>query len=311
MQYTKEIKNAINKLSSQGLSSRKIASQLGISKSGVNNVLSNSKTTEPNVKQGAKILLFDLETSAAEVLAFGRNKQFIGDDAILKEGGKILTMAWKWLGTDEILSIGNIDEIKEDSDLTNCCILWELFSEADAVIAHNANRFDVKVLNTRCLANGLPPLPTVKVIDTLVMSKKNFRFPTNRLNTLAQYLGVGAKMDTGGIELWKNVQGGSQEALDKMLDYNMQDVDILEKVYLKLRSFGHAGSSYNANHYNPDQATCSVCGSTNLYNTGRTITTAVSVFEEIRCEDCGATHRTRKPVNSKEQRSNIILPTSN
>ena len=310
MKYTQSIIEAVIALKDVGLSSRKIAKELGISKSGVNYLLARVNTKEvPSDKP--KILVFDLETSAATVLAFGRNKQFISDDGVVNEGGKILTASWKWLGEEEVSYYANVDEILQDDDSSVCAVLWELFEQADAVVAHNALRFDVKVLRTRCLANGYPALPTVKILDTLIMAKKNFRFPTNRLNTLAQYFGFGSKNDTGGISLWRDVQAGDKEALKKMVDYNIQDVLLLEKVYLAIRSYGHSGSTFNYGHYSKGVEVCPVCGSDSLQETGRSVSTAVSVFEEVRCGGCGAVHRRRKAVNTKEERAQIVVPILN
>jgi|APGre2960657404_1045060.scaffolds.fasta_scaffold00085_32 transposase-like protein len=315
MKYTSEITDGILELHNQGYSSRQIAVELNISKSGVNDFLKRVRNGEhidwgiPETRP--KILIFDLETSAAEVLAFGRNKQFISDDSVLKEGGKILTAAWKWLGEEQTEFFGDLNEVVQGSDETVTAVLWDLFNEADAVVAHNALNFDVKVLRTRCLTNGLPPLPTVKILDTLVMAKRNFRFPTNRLNTLAQYLGFGEKVDTGGISLWRDVQSGDPEAFLKMIEYNIQDVVLLEKVYLALRSYGHAGSTFNQGHYHTGKAVCPVCGSEDLEKTGRVVSTAVSLFEEIRCGGCGAVHRTRQAVNTREERSKLTVPILN
>lgn len=312
MKYTQDTIDNILELKRIGLSSRQIAAELGISKSGVNDLL-NRKALSKKQKDPTKprILVFDLETSAATVLAFGRNKQFISDDAIVSEGGKILTAAWKWLGEEDVHYYANIDEIVMEDDSSVCAVLWELFEEADAVVAHNALKFDVKVLRTRCLANGYPALPTVKILDTLIMAKKNFRFPTNRLNTLAEYFGFGSKNDTGGISLWRDVQDGDENALEKMIDYNVQDVLLLEKVYIALRSYGHSGSTFNHGHYSEGKEVCPVCGSDSIEPTGRKVSTAVSVFEEVRCGGCGSVHRRRQAINTKDQRSQIVVPILN
>lgn len=315
MRYTEEQIQQIILLSRQGYSSREIASDLGVSKSGVNYALNRTERSPavvPPNTTGAKILIFDLETSAAKVYCFGRHKQFISQDAVVQEGGKILTAAWRWLGSDDVYSYANLDEIVNGKDETVCALLWELFEKADAVIAHNALQFDVKMLRTRCLANGLPDLPTVKVIDTLVMAKKHFRFPSNRLDALGAYLGLGRKIQTGGIDLWVRVQEGDADALNEMVVYNEQDVNLLLEVYLKLRGFGHAGTNFNAAHYIDDgEEHCASCGSTNVQETGRSIYTAVSEFAEVRCNDCGSVHRKRKALNSKEHRASLSVKSLN
>lgn len=315
MKYSESIKQAVQSLSELGLSSRKIANELGISKSGVNDLLNrtnNSKSSVAPVESVAKILVFDLETSASKVYCFGRNKQYISQSAVSQEGGKILTASWKWLGSDETCSYGNIEEVLQDDDSTVCATLWELFEQADAVIAHNACNFDMKVLRTRCLANGLPDLPTVKVIDTLLMARKHFRFNSNKLDSLGAYLGLGRKIDTGGIDLWIRVQEGCDKSLQEMIAYNIQDVELLENIYYKLRGYGHSGTNFNAGqYYNDGKDHCAVCGSTNVTKTGRVAYTAVSAFEEVRCTDCGSVHRTRKAINSSDHRATLSVKSLN
>lgn len=301
----------IVELSRQGYTSREIATELGVSKSGVNYLLNRtvrSSTTELPSGSGAKILLFDLETSAAKVYCFGRHKQFISQDAVAQEGGKILTASWKWLGEDEVYSYSNRDEIIAGEDATVVGILYELFEQADAVVAHNGLNFDKKMLATRALVNGYGALPTVKHIDTLVMAKKNFRFPSNRLDHLGAYLGLGRKVDTGGIDLWVKVQEGCPVAIKHMVEYNEQDVLLLEQIYLKLRSFGHAGTNFNAGHYSDDSTPrCASCGSENIAETGKSVYTALSRFAEVRCGDCGAVHRKRETLNTPEDRAKLSL----
>lgn len=312
MAYDATVVQKIIELSRQGYSSREIATELGInSKSTVNNILNKTvrtETTQLPKGSGPKILLFDLETSAAKVYCFGRHKQFISQDAVVEEGGKILTAAWKWLGEDRVYSYANLEEILSGADATIVGILYELFEQADAVVAHNGLNFDKKMLATRALVNGFGALPTVKHIDTLVMAKKNFRFQSNRLDHLGAYLGLGRKVDTGGISLWVDVQEGSAEALKKMVEYNEQDVRLLEEIYLKLRSFGHSGTNFNAAHYYSDSThRCASCGSSDVSETGKSVFTALSEFAEVRCNSCGSVHRKRKILNSKESRSKLSL----
>lgn len=312
MAYDQSVIQQIIQLSRQGYSSREIAEELKIgSKSTVNNILNKFKDVPEETTDGPKILVFDLETSAAVSYAFGRHKVFLNSSNVVREGGRILTAAWSWLGSGVVESFSDIEQIKNNEDSNAVALLWELFNQADAVIAHNGLAFDVKMLKTRAVANGFSDLPSVKVIDTLQMARKNFRFPSNRLDELGAYLNLGRKNDTGGIELWIKVQQGDEQALKDMIAYNKQDVILLEKVYMKLRGFGHKGTTFNAAlYYDDGEEHCAVCGSSDVELTGRKAHTAVSVFEEVRCNSCGSVHRKRKAINSKEQRVNISVTTT-
>jgi transcriptional regulator with XRE-family HTH domain len=301
---------SIKQLKADGFASRYIASLIGVSKTTVNNLLngrsdSKEKVQVKEIKEGAKVLLFDLETSAALAYAFGRFKVNLSQDNIYKEGGVILCASYRWLGENDTYVIYSKEDIANNEDISVVTKLWELFNEADAVIAHNAAAFDVKVLQGRVLINGMEPLPSVKVIDTLNMAKKHFRLPSNKLDSIAEILGLGRKLPTG-ISLWAGVQEGDEESLEKMLDYCQHDTDLLHEVYMRLRSFGTA-SNFNASHYyKDDKERCNICGSTDIELTGRVTHTDVSTFAEVRCNSCGGIHRKREVLNTKEKRKSLM-----
>ena len=305
MKYSFQQQEKILALQRQGHSGRQIAGILGLSKSGINNFLSK-RLRKTASKQGARILFIDLETSAALVYAFGRHKIFVNQDAIHTEGGKILVAGYRFLGEDKTTVLYNKSEIRQGEDYLICAQLWEIFNNSDVVIGHNAKQFDVKMLEVRCLANGLPPLPTVQVIDTLEIAKKKFRFPSNKLDSLAAYLGVGRKVTHSGIDLWVKVQQGDEKALGDMVEYCEGDVDLLVEVFLALRSRGLV-SGFNAALYYDDELTrCRACGNTELEHTGRIITTPSGVYNEIRCTECETLQRDKQNQTTKSKRSKLL-----
>lgn len=308
MKYTEEIKKQILELNSMGNSSRSIAGFLGISKSGINDFLFREKQEIHAVHNfdGPKILFLDLETAAALVMCFGRHKQFINQDAVIKEGGWIICGGYRWMQDDKSSVIYNKEQIRAGNDYEVCSELWQLFAKADAVVAHNLKNFDLKMLETRCLANGLPPLPNVQLIDTLEIAKKKFRFPSNKLDSLAAFLGIGRKVSHEGILLWVKVQQGDEQALETMLVYCEQDVDLLVEVFQALASRGLVSGFNAAMYYSDNKVRCHICGSDNVEHSGRNVYTVVSQFAETRCNDCGAVARTRVNTLSIEKRKQLL-----
>lgn len=304
MRYTTETQLKILELFKHGYSGRRIARELQISKSGVNQFLNNSK--QHGDGKGPRILFIDLETSAALAYCFGRHKVFLNQDSIHTEGGKILVAGYRWLGEEKSTVIYNKSEIRASQDYLLCSLLWDLFNEADVVIAHNARQFDVKMLEVRCLANGLPPLPTVQVIDTLEIAKKKFRFPSNKLDSLAAYLGIGRKVVHSGIDLWVKVQQGDEKALADMVEYCEGDVDLLVEVFLTLRGRGLVSAFNAALYYNDDLMRCRACGSHHLEYTGRKVMTPSGVYNEIRCTECETVQRDKANQTSKSKRSKLL-----
>ena len=186
--------------------------------------------------------------------------------------------------------------------------MFELYEQADAVLAHNSLGFDAKVVNARALYNNFPPMPKVKILDTLALAKKHLKLPSNKLDSIGEFLGLGRKLSTNGISLWRKVQEGDTEAMNRMVTYCEQDVNLLHDIYIRMRAFGSAGSDFNAGlYYNDDLPRCRTCGSTDIEDTGRTTETSMNVFDEVRCNSCGAVHRHRTPKTTKEKRKNLII----
>ena len=250
-----------------------------------------------NVNKGVKILVFDIETSPSITYTFRRFKENIGLDQV-EQDPIMLTWSAKWLYSADVMSDAiTPSEVLRFDDKRIVTSLWLLFDEADIVIAHYGSGFDVPMLNARAIINGLPPYTSVTQIDTKAIAAKYFKFPSNKLDALASYFGVGKKLDTDFL-LWVGCLKGDQGSIDYMQKYNIDDTKILEDVYLKLRPWikNHPNVSiYNNN----EECQCHACGSTKLKQEGYYYTT-VSKYETFRCE-CGALSRGRKTILSKDK----------
>lgn len=259
-----------------------------------------------------RILLFDIETAPMQAYVWGRYKQFLNSEQVIREGF-MLCYAAKWLGDDNIMvdalpfypefSDGSEENAVNDKMISES--LWDLLNEADIVIAHNAKRFDVKVANTRFLYHNLKPYAPFKIIDTLMMVKGLCKFTSNRLDDLGEYLDVGRKVKHEGFELWTKCMDGNDEAWEKMVEYNIGDIILLEKIYMKLRGWDKKHPSVSL-LYEDDKKRCTVCGSENIEEENFLFHTAVSSFESYRCNDCGHWNRGRKNIRSKKQMDNTV-----
>lgn len=297
------------KLVAAGYSQREACVSVGVPRSTMQDYirrLGGEEDTLP-VILGPKVLYVDIESAPDLSVGFSRYNANFGQDNIIAEGGYFLCAAWKWHGDDNVFTaeISNPEERWYGSDIEVVAALYEAINQADWVVAHNGLRFDIPMLKARLAFHGMPPLSTVKVIDTLRIAKQ-FRFNSNKLDSLGAYLGLGRKNQHSGIKLWVDVMRGDPDAMEEMLEYNIQDVHLLEQVYHKLRAFD--ATHPNASHYHPDDAMrCAVCGSTDVAPTGKSVYTAVSQFKEVRCNGCGHVHRRREALNSKEKRKNILV----
>lgn len=296
-----EVKSAINLATTTDLSWRAIGRALGIPKSTCSDNLRKHfkelyKETIPivySIPKTARILLFDLETAPITAYCWGRWDQSISQKQVVHEG-YILTYSAKWLGEDTILS-NRITVKGDDSDLVRELAL--LMDQADIIVAHNALKFDVPLLKTRMIALGMnPPLPS-KIVDTLRIAKAEFRFPSNGLDSIAAYLGLPRKQSHSGFDLWTRCMNMEDAAFDEMLEYNVQDVVVLEQLYLRLRNWSKTHPNVALLEV-AGESRCVCCGSTNLKENTKKFHTGTASYEVLTCGDCGKVNRRRKNVST-------------
>jgi DNA polymerase elongation subunit (family B) len=232
-----------------------------------------------------KVLFFDVET--APNIGYTWDKYETNVIEFLKER-YMLCFTVKWLDENKAHTFGlpDFSEYRKDktSDKSLVLKLWEYINEADIIVAHNGDSFDVKVMNTRFIVNGLTPPSPYKTVDTRKEARKRFGFSSNSLNDLGGVLGLGKKLSTGGFKLWKDCMEGKSDAWKKMKKYNKIDVLLLEQVYLKLRP-------WMKTHPNVavciDRTACHSCGSTNTQRRGYSYS-KFTKYQRIQCTSCGS-----------------------
>lgn len=238
-------------------------------------------------KQKPLILAWDLETSHNICATFSLYQDGIPFQAILKERS-IICASYKEIGAGQVKAIsvlGDMERFKKDpqDDYYVVSELYKILSKADGLVAHYGDKFDLKFFNTRALYHGLDPLPPITTIDTYKIAKKRFGFNSNKLDYIAKYLGLGRKIPMN-IDIWLNILKGSIKAVRQMVDYNKQDVLVLEQVFLKLRP--HVPSSINFNLFgNTDSTVCPACGGYHIQKRGFTKTRS-SLFQRYQCVTC-------------------------
>lgn len=222
-----------------------------------------------------QILFIDLESSP--LLGYSWNSWKTDLISIEKESA-LLSIAWKVNdGKTQAASRRLFTEKQLASKL------WKLFDDADVIVGHNGDGFDIKVANKFFLKHGMTPPSPYKTVDTLKLARRYFRFGSNRLDYLSRFLFNDKKLETG-MNLWFAAMAGEQSALVQMENYNKHDVDLLYKLYNKLRVW-HTGHP-NSNVYNGTTHQCPQCsGRTQKrgFNFSR-----VGKTQRYQCRDCGA-----------------------
>ena len=228
-----------------------------------------------------KRMYFDIETSP-NIGIFWRSgyNMTVTPDSIIQERA-IICVCWKWEGEDEIHSL-RWDKNHSDKKLLKKFIK-ELEKSSEA-IAHNGDRFDLKWLRTRALFHGVNMNHTYDTIDTLKLAKSGFYFNSNKLDYIAKFLGVGAKMSTGGLDLWKKVcLENCEESLNHMVEYCKMDVQVLEAVHQKLNPYTKGKVNY-AVLKGGEKFECLECGKLGQYKQMRT-TLHGTIKHVMQCSD--------------------------
>lgn len=232
-----------------------------------------------------KILFLDIETAPNLGYAWEKYETTMFDFVLERY---MLCFTVKWLGDKKYHCYGLPDfpTYKKDPECDKELVmkLREFVDEADIIVAHNGDSFDIKVMNARFITNGILPPSPYKTIDTKKEAKKRFKFNSNKLEDIAKNLGIGTKMETGGFKLWKGCMAGHMDSWKKMKAYNKVDVKLLEEVYLRLRPWmkTHPNVGMSINRTN-----CQACGSTNTQRRGFSYA-KYTKYQRIQCLDCSA-----------------------
>jgi hypothetical protein len=227
-----------------------------------------------------RTILFDLETAPSQGYFYELFKE--GNIVSTTQNWFILSFAYKVQGEKKIHYRCLADypgyERDKKNDKALVTDLHRILSSADCLIGHNIDRFDSRKANARFIAHGLPPRPPVKTIDTLKIARRVFKFDSNRLNALGEYLGLGGKHVTTGWKLWEACIEGDRDAWRQMGTYNKRDVYLLERVYDRL-------APWQPNAPYMGAAGCPSCYSERVHQRGFNVSRA-GKRPRFQCQDC-------------------------
>jgi hypothetical protein len=233
-----------------------------------------------------KRLFFDIETSPNIVYSWriGYNLSITPDNII--DERKIICISYKWEDKDKIHSL-TWDNNQCDKQMLIDFV--NVANEADELIAHNGDRFDIKWIRTRCIFHRVPMFPHYRTLDTLKKAKSGFNFNSNKLDYIAQFLGVGAKVKHSGFDMWVKVMKGDEQAMKDMVHYCEGDIVVLEDVFLTMQNYikpnTHVGVLNNNLKYS-----CGCCGSENVELIKNNVTSMGTIKRLMGCLSCGSNY---------------------
>jgi uncharacterized protein YprB with RNaseH-like and TPR domain len=170
--------------------------------------------------------MLDIETTPMQVYTWGLWDQNIGINQIIKDT-EMMCFGAKWQGKKKI----TFKSVHHDGKEAMLKELHAMMEEADILVGWNSAAFDHKHIKREFLEAGMEPPSAVKDLDLMSVVKANFKFPSNKLDYVAQTLGVGAKVKHSGFDLWIGCMENNKKSWAEMKRYQIQDVQLLEDLY--------------------------------------------------------------------------------
>lgn len=254
-------------------------------------------------KKDPKILYLDIENSRM-IVEFPTYSLYNIDrihPKHIKHDWYITCAAWAWLDNKtqkvgKILGAKTSDfkTYKKDfrNDLGIVTELHKVMSEADLIVGHNSDSFDIKKINYRFMKHGLEPIDLCPTVDTLKAARKYARSSSNSLYYLAKEFGVPMKIDLpSGV--MHAADEGCEKSLDRLFKYCKGDIKAGASLYFKMlpyiknhpninRIIGTQEKAYPTNVHS-----CGSCGSNNIIRNGYRSTKS-GKRQRYLCYDCGS-----------------------
>lgn len=242
-----------------------------------------------------RLLYIDLETRPIEAYVWGLWQQNVGLNQIVRPTS-VISFAAKWRGEKRT----QFYSVHHDGHEAMIQKAWDLLDQAQVVCHWNGDRFDVKHLNREFIEAGMTPPSPFKSLDLLKTAKREFYFPSNKLDYVLGALGFEHKVQTGGFDLWLKCMAGDDRAWAKMRTYNKRDVTALEELHDRLMPYIKGGPHMGLLS-GQEEDSCGNCAGTNFQRRGFAYT-PLGVYRQLRCNDCGSWSRGKKPVATADVR---------
>lgn len=190
-----------------------------------------------------KVLYFDIERAPGEAYYYDRKTEYIPTN-FLKVEPFIICWSSAWVGDKIKIESQCVTtaEAKRRDDKRILQRLWELMDEADYIVGHNVDGFDLRKVGNRFLQLGMSAPLRHKTIDTLKLARKFVPFESNGLEYISVRLGNKPKRDITFADWRRIVETGDAETLRTAARYCNGDVREGIKIYKRLRDYVEAGT---------------------------------------------------------------------
>lgn len=236
-----------------------------------------------------KRLFYDIETTYNIISSFqvGRNL-FINPSSIIDER-KIICVSYKWEGDNKVHTIEwdfTDDGIIKGCDKNLVEQFLPILEEADELIGHNVDNYDTKFVLSRAIKHGFHTFPKFTSVDTLKVARKHFRFNSNKLDYIAEYLGLGNKLNHRGQALWDDIiLKGCEDSMKEMVEYCEKDVTLTEEVFNKLKPYTEHKTHFGVVN-GSSKCSCPECSSEEVVNIKTTFSKTGYIKRLMNCKEC-------------------------
>jgi uncharacterized protein YprB with RNaseH-like and TPR domain len=212
----------------------------------------------------------------------------------------MISAQWGWNDKKRVNTISLLDDIKSydkhfskplrdlpknpSFDRVIVEKIHSVLLEADVIVHHNGDRFDLKKVNAKFIEYGLDPVPVNKTVDTLKEIKKIASFTSHALGALCEKLDcLHQKRDNQKGDFFK-VSTGDVEAIKRIVKYGIGDIPTLKELYYKLRPY--MKTHPNINLYQDSEYCCPACGHTKIKIHTSNYVTNKCVKIRYQCKSC-------------------------
>ncbi len=166
---------------------------------------------------------------------------------------------------------------------------WDAYDRADIVVGHNVGPFDTKTLKAEWAQMGLKSPRPWKVVDTLAIARREFRFESNQLGSLCERMGVPGKVDHYDPEVARLALAGDVASQRRLKAYNVGDIEASEALYDAMRGW-IPSHPFMGTH--GDEKRCPQCASDDLVlDQTQRYRAVVLDYALYRCQNCGGNVR--------------------
>jgi hypothetical protein len=244
----------------------------------------------------AKLLFLDIETSPIVAHVWSLRDLNVGINQIVAQP-EVIGVGYRTSEMKSARYVSTWDQGGREAMLKKA---WSLLDECDVAIHYNGDRFDITWLNSEFARIGLTPPSPFKNLDLYKVVRKNFRFPSYKLQYVSTALGLAGKLSTGGHGLWVACLNGDEKARARMARYCRQDVNLLPD-FLKIL-LPWTGAQVNFALYEGVDLGCQKCGKAEYLRPKGIAYTASLGYPQYLCDTrrggCGGWTRDKKSAFS-------------